>query len=61
MTDFIKVEFPEGCDEFQKGMIMLDEAVGFFMREEGINSRIATSFEYIIGMLVRGYENEKDE
>lgn len=51
--------FPENATDFQKGMILLDEAVGFFMKDK--DNPLSRSFEDIIGLLVRGYEGEKDE
>lgn len=49
----ITIEFPEGADDFKKGIILLDEAVSYFMDSD---NEYAQALELLIAGIVRKAE-----
>lgn len=53
------IEFPEGADSFQEGIILIDEAVSRFMDCEG--DEVAKLLEIILASIVISFSPESDD
>jgi hypothetical protein len=55
MNHTLTIEFPKDADDFEEGMILLDEAVGRFMHSDKPG---ATCLERVISAIVREFDGD---